>query len=201
MYNPSPYDEKAVLLAVAKGDEEAFTKIYHHYRNKIFTVAFKLIESEQAAEEIVQDVFLKVCLKRSHLKEVERFDSWLFIIARNMVYSFLRSGANNVKTLTPENVDPGFRDLSQADADRLDEKELRQVLEQAVCRLPPQQRLVYLLSKEEGLKQKDISEKMQIAPETVKKHLQYAMRSIRAYILSRTDISLAIFILWGFCNI
>ena len=71
--------DKTLLLRIAEGDEAAFTQVFNIFKNKIFTVAYKLTESQTLAEEIVQDVFLKIWLKRDKLAEVNDFSSYLFI--------------------------------------------------------------------------------------------------------------------------
>ena len=73
MSTGSVNNEKDLLLQVSRGDEVAFTQLFNTYRNKIFTVARKLTESETAAEEILQDAFLKIWLKRDKLPEVNDF--------------------------------------------------------------------------------------------------------------------------------
>lgn len=196
MHNRQPYDEMLLLRSTAEGDQSAFATLFHHYRNKIFTVACKLTASEEAAEEIVQDVFMKVWHKRSTLADIERFDAWLFIIARNTIYSFLRITTAKTTSLDSTDETSIHAALSNDIIDRLEEKELRRVLQKAVDRLSPQQKQVYLLSREAGLKQQEIADKMQIAPQTVKKHLQYALRSIRAYLLSRSELGLILLFLW-----
>jgi DNA-directed RNA polymerase specialized sigma24 family protein len=74
----SPYSEKDLLHLVAQGDKVAFTRLFNNYRNKIYTIAFELTESSATAEEIVQDVFLKIWLKRASLNEVTHFQAYLF---------------------------------------------------------------------------------------------------------------------------
>ena len=140
-------------MLISQGDEAAFTKIFTSYRNKIYTVAFKLTASQENAEEIVQDVFLKVWTKRALLPEVEDFDSWIFIITRNTVYSFLRSKA--AREISAPLTEPELLGLAEEADTVLKEKEFQKILKEAVDKLPPQQRNVYLLSKEGHLSYED----------------------------------------------
>jgi len=189
MHDPDPHNERALLLSVARDDERAYSMIFHRYRDKIYSIAFKLTDSVQTSEEIVQDVFLKVWLKRATLHEIERFDAWLFIVARNMIYSWLRKSAPPpmIQTEEADGWLPISKDLA---SNGIEEKELQQLLQKAVNRLSQQQKQVYQLFAEQGLKYDRIAQLMQIAPETVRKHLQCATRNIRAYILSNIEMSL-----------
>ncbi|MFT3947612.1 MAG: RNA polymerase sigma-70 factor [Agriterribacter sp.] len=196
MHSMPPFDERALVLSVAADDQKAFAILFEYYRNRIYTVAFTLTDSKQAAEEIVQDVFVKVWLKRKELPAVEKFKAWLFVIARNMIFSFLRSEAAKAKKQRQAGADLLLSGSPQEALDKLGEKELRHLLLAAVDQLSAQQKQVYLLSKEAGMKQQEIAEQLNISPQTVKKHLQYAMRSIRAYILSKGDLNLALLFLW-----
>lgn len=196
MHSMPPFDERSLVLSVAADDQKAFAILFEYYRNRIYTVAFTLTDSKQAAEEIVQDVFVKVWLKRKELPAVEKFSAWLFVMARNMIFSFLRSEAAKAKKQRHAGADLLLSGSPQEALDKLGEKELRHLLLQAVDQLSAQQKQVYLLSKEAGMKQQEIAEQLNIAPQTVKKHLQYAMRSIRAYILSKGDLNLALLFLW-----
>jgi len=196
MYSVPPFDERSLVSSIAADDQQAFAALFEHYRNKIYTVAFSLTDSKQAAEEIVQDVFVKVWLTRKELPAVEKLDAWLFIIARNMIFSFLRREAVKAKNQRHAAVGLLPSGSPQEAFDKLDEKELRGLLLQAVDQLSTQQKQVYLLSKEEGMKQQKIAEQLNIAPQTVKKHLQYAMRNIRAYIVSRGGVDFVLLLLW-----
>lgn len=189
-------NEKDWLLQVSRGDEGAFTHIFNAYRNKIFTVAFKFTESETAAEEIVQDVFLKVWLKRDQLPEIKDFDSWLFIIARNHTFSYLKQIARlgKIEEDLKKNL---VMNTPSADA-RLLEKNYEAILHEAISRLSARQQEVYRLSKEEGLKREEIAQKMGISPETVKIHLGNAMKIIRAYCMAKMGFPFILFILYNY---
>src|SRR5689334_1223372 len=86
-------NEAVLLRAISKGDEKAFAEIFHRYRNKIYSVAFRLTNSAQVSEEVLLDVFLKVWAKKEELPEVKDFAAWLFIITRNRVFSTLKQMA------------------------------------------------------------------------------------------------------------
>ncbi len=177
------YNEKELLFRISEGDEESFSAIFHKYRNRIFTVAFKLTSSAELAEEIVQDVFLKLWLKKSKIREITDFSSFLFIMARNEAYSYMRSLARRqLRGSKMESFIP--IGIYTSDSDLL-EKEFNSILQEAIDRLPDRQREVYLLGKEHGLKREEIANQLQLSPETVKAHMAQAMKFIRAYYFAR----------------
>jgi RNA polymerase sigma-70 factor (family 1) len=177
------YNEQELLTRIAEGDEVAFSLLYHHYYPKIYALARHFTESPVFAEEIVQDVFLKVWLKQQSLHEIVDFDSYLFVMARNQIYMYLKKMANS-KTQPAELISFDPADAHTPER-RLQSKEYALLLAQAVNRLPRQQSDVYRLSKEEGLTREQIAAHLNISPETVKVHLTRAMRSIRTFLLAK----------------
>lgn len=174
--------EPGLLKAVSEGDEKAFSEIFHLYRNKIYAIAFKLTASEAVAEEVLLDVFLKVWLKREQLQQVEHFTAWLFTITRNHIFNLLKQKALEMTPLAEQ--EEHLHQHSDHPGSILQEKEYRQVLQQAVNRLPPQQKKVYHLIKEHGLKREEAASELNLSPETVKRHLSDAMQFIRVYCVS-----------------
>lgn len=127
---------------IAIGDEAAFTTLFENYRNKIYTVAFRICKSIVVSEEIVQDVFLKIWLKRAELNQIENFSAYLFVITRNKVYKVLGKTAHDYRPglITDEECFTPPKDIAI-------EKEYELVLKNAVSQLPHQQKKVYYLKK------------------------------------------------------
>ena len=180
-------DEKLLLQQIAEGDEKAFAIIVSRYWNNIYAQALTYIKSGHHAQDIVQEIFIKVWEKRQTLCNVERFDSFLFIIARNYIISELRK-----KIAQP--LQPDFVDVYKEDSmvpDRiLSFKQLREHLETAINLLPQQQKTAFLLSRDEGLSYEAIARQMNLSKETVKKHMCRALNFLRLYIKTHTDVYL-----------
>jgi len=179
MLNEILYNEKKLLELIAEGDEFAFAKLFAYYRNRIFSIAFKLTKSNIIAEEIVQDVFLKIWLKRANLDDIQNFSSYLFIVTRNNAYKVLKGIARNYKVILLTDEDQSFATNDTTDV--IMEKEYGLLLQKAIDRLPNQQKQVYYLIKDQGLKRDEVAHQLNIQPETVKFHLAQAMKNIRAY--------------------
>jgi RNA polymerase sigma-70 factor (family 1) len=189
----TPYNESELLKLVAAGDKNAFTQIYNNYRNKIYSIAFELTESSAVAEEIVQDVFLKIWVKRNTLNEVTHFRAYLFTIARNYVFTALKRIARKetIEVNAMQDAPLYYNDTEN----RVLNNEYTRLLQAAIDRLPEQQRQVYNLIKKEGYKREEVAAALRLSPETVKTHLAQAMRNIRTYCLARLDVSIALIIL------
>lgn len=175
----SLHNEKSLLNQVALGDESAFRIVFDHYRDAIFAFALKVTRHESIAEETVQDVFMKIWINRSGLGEIRNFADFLYIIARNHTFNSLRSLARERKLNIDTTADLQIAGVSteavilQRDYDRL--------LLQAVAQLPPQQKLVYTLGRQQGLSREEIAAQMNISPGTVKVHMAQALRTLRTY--------------------
>lgn len=178
------------MALIADGDEAAYTKLFNHYANHIYAVAVKFTGSVIIAEETVQEVFLRIWLKKEHLIDIQDFRAYLFIVARNYLYRVLKNNARKYK----KNIEhSAMYPLVQNDAENIVlDKECSLVLQRAIDRLPRQQKKVYYWVKEMGLKREEAARLLHIHPETIKYHLAEAMKSLRGHCLPYLDIYLLI---------
>ncbi len=186
MFTGDIYNEKELLALIANDDEVAFTALFDHYRNRIYSIAFKISRSDAVAEEIVQDVFLKIWLKRAGLTSINNFSAYLFIITRNEVYLVLNRIARNYKVSLLLDKEHPFaeNDVEKRFMDRT----YSSLLQKAIEQLPVQQKKVYKLIKVQGLKREETADMLHVHPETVKSHLAQAMKSIRNYCLMHLQL-------------
>ncbi|OQP40075.1 hypothetical protein A4H97_17840 [Niastella yeongjuensis] len=181
------YIENVLLQATAEGDEKAFSEIFNHYRNKIYSFACRLTGSTDVADEILLDVFLRVWMKREELPEIKLFQAWLFTITRNRVFSTLKQMA--LRKEAENSFEKGNNLLLESTPhDFLLDKEYQDVLQKAVAQLPPQQKKVYMLIKEYGMKREEAAQELNLSPETVKHYLSEAMYSVRTYCLAHLGV-------------
>lgn len=185
-----PYKERELLLCIAEGDERAFATLVQQYQANIYTAALKMVHRRELAEEVLQDVFLKVWLKRAQLPELDNFPAWLNIVARNTIYTAfrysLKDPAVSADEATLEQASPFW------DEDPLLEKEYNNLLREAVEQLPVRQQQTWRLIREEGKKRDEAAAALGISPETVKYHLEEASRKVRVYCLSRLPVAVAL---------
>ncbi|MDP4130451.1 MAG: sigma-70 family RNA polymerase sigma factor [Bacteroidota bacterium] len=180
------YTEKGLLYQVSEGDEIAFRELFCKYKNRIYSIAFRLTRSAFVSEEVVQDIFLHIWIRRSKLSQVEDFDAYLFVTTRNEVYRTLKRIARQRNSGRPASEET---DQFSADENLL-YKDFVMVLQKAIERLPYRQRQIYRLIKEKELKRDQVAARLHLDPETVKSHLAQAMRNIRAYCLTHLDLFL-----------
>ena len=154
---PDSYDEYDLLRQLGAGSEYAFTRLFDQYRGTIYGVSLKFLKSPVLAEEIVQDVFLKVWHKREEIASVKRLDAYLFIMARNFIF-------DRIKKMSYEAADEISLVKQQSSADDSEylvrQHQCQQLLQQAIDMLPSQQRQVYQFAKQEGLTHEMIAEKL-----------------------------------------
>jgi len=170
-------NENDLLARVAEGDERAFGIVFHHYRSKIYSYAFHLSGDTAQADELVQEVFLKVWLNRDKLPHVLRFENYLFTIARNQVFDMLKTIAreSEFRRQIAGLLDAGANPVEDQLLNRENELRLRQALDQ----LPPRQRLIFTLSRNQGMKHEEIADHLNISRHTVKTHLVQALKTLR----------------------
>ncbi|SHM97527.1 RNA polymerase sigma-70 factor, ECF subfamily [Chitinophaga jiangningensis] len=175
-------EEQALLLQIADGDAAAFTAIFHRYSKQVFDAAMVYLKDANLATETVQEIFLKVWLRRSGLTEVDNFRDYLFILTRNHIYDGFRRQLVKLKVY---DIHQQQQPTMQADADHLLlEKEYDGILRAAVSALPTERRKVYQ-ARQAGFSNEEISRQLNISVHTVKKQMSLAMQSIRTFVSAR----------------
>jgi RNA polymerase sigma-70 factor (ECF subfamily) len=172
-------NETALLARIAGGDEHAFREVFDHYQQFVFTFAQKITHSNADAEEIVQDIFLKVWFNRNQLLTIENFGAYLNRLVRNHAFNLLRHEAVISRVKTEMVLNSSDNDLGTQQA--LDYKETKELLADVVSRLPQQQRNVYTLCHSEGLKYDEAATQLNISPDTVHYHMKLALATIREH--------------------
>lgn len=179
-----------LLQALANDDEQAFAALYHKYHQKLFFFVFNLTQSKQTAEDALQEVFVKVWAERKTLATITNFNAWIYRITKNHVLNGLKRMAHETLILAEiaKEINPGEADAYIL----LSYKDAHAVLQEGMEELPPQQKLVMQLSREEGLKYDEIGQQLNISPLTVKKHAAQALQYLREKIRQHYSIPGAI---------
>lgn len=186
MPNTNLHSEQYLLTKISEGDEGAFTDLFDHYRDGLYSLVWSITGSLQIAEDIVQEVFLKIWLRRTELVNIENFKGYLVVVAKRTIFNELR------KTGRLKEREGSFaEDLQMARyddlVDQLQEKDYQKILHQGMKELSPQQIQVFQLIKLDGLSRDAVADQLGLSPETVKKHLERAMKNLRAYLLTHLD--------------
>lgn len=169
-----------LLIKLREGNEAAFIQIYNQYRRKVHTYAYQLSKSADTAEEIVQEVFIKIWHKKEQINVELPFEPYIRKITLNHVLNHLKKVARE-KALQ-EQVFLTIENSSNRTEEHLLEKELRQIYEQAIAQLPAQKKIIYQMSRVEELSHEEIAQKLSISKNTVKNHMVEASRFIREYV-------------------
>lgn len=186
-----PYQEQEVLLRISDGDEIAFAQLVNQYSDLLGSYIFKLTHSREQAEEISQDVFLKIWMSRESLAEIKNFRVWLYVVSKNQALNALR------KIIQERIKQSEWQECLTSDVleNSNDWKEQQLgLIDQAIAQLPPQQKRAYLLSRKKGLKHKEIAREMGLSQQTVKKYIQISVQTITKYV--ETHIELGLFLLF-----
>jgi len=187
------FDEYALTALLREDSEHAFQLLFERYHQRIYRVAMVYVKSPALAEDIVQDVFLKVWFQRKTLPELISFESWMHTVARNVTLNCLKKQVYEWKARSAWGKE-GRPYEEAADRATLD-AEYREMHLQAIRQLPEQQRKVYDLARNKGLSYEDIAAELSLSPLTVKTHMSRALASIRAYLKKHGKELLLLFIM------
>ena len=184
-------DQSKLLYELSQGNELAFTKLYNEYKNVVFSTALKITKSRMLAEEVVQDVFLKIWQNHKNLAEITNIENYLFIISRNHIFDMIKKIARDTSLV----VDSNYKSTSTNDTeDTIKDDQYNIILNQIVGQLPPQQQKIYKMAKWDGLSHQKIGEDLGISTETVKKHMAQALKFVRTKISPYMNMFMTLFL-------
>jgi len=172
-------NEGWVIQRVKQGDREAFQILYRHYVGKVYAICLRITANQAIAEELTQEVFLKIWERIGQYEGRSKFSTWLHRIATNRALDGLRSeirrSSRETSTEEPETWEPP-QPAPRPDR-RLD-------LENAIAGLPPSARTIFVLHDVEGYRHEEIAEMIGIAEGTSKSQLHRARRLLRERLTS-----------------
>lgn len=187
------HTDRLLVQELIAGNEKAFLTLFNAYRRDVYAYGFSLLKSKEYAEEITQDVFLKVWLKRETLDANLSFKSYLLTITKNKTLNFLRKVAKDEKLKQEvfHQSQIAYDPISQG----IREKDLEVIKQKAIDQLPERRKLIFELSRNEGMSYEDISRELGISMNTVKSQMGKALSSIRTFLANHHELSLVLFIL------
>ena len=181
--------EVQLMLRAKQGDDGAFTQLVKAYQDRLTNIFFHMLQSQEAAEDLAQDVFLRIYRARHGYLPTARFSTWLFRIANNLASNSRRAkGRRKEVNLAGSESGPlGVRPTEQLATEKsglmpnrqLDRRELQTVVQQAMEQLNERQRMAVLLHKYEDMSYEDIADAMEVTSTAVKSLLSRARENLR----------------------
>jgi RNA polymerase sigma-70 factor (ECF subfamily) len=167
------------MLRAKEGDDDAFAQLVTAYQDRLINIFYHLVQNQDAAEDLTQDVFLRIYRARRGYVPTARFSTWLFRIANNLVSNSRRDkGRRKEITLTGSESGPlGPRPQEQLATEK--SAFLPAVVQRALETLNDRQRIAVLLHKFEDMSYEDIAEAMEMSPAAVKSLLSRARENLR----------------------
>jgi RNA polymerase sigma-70 factor (family 1) len=189
-YNAPLCDEQILLSELSTGKEDAFDKMYDHYVHSIYSFVIKCVKSPELAQDLTQEIFIRIWENRSQLGKVKSFRAYLFVTARNHVLNFLRKASRSNVVLTE--IINSY--VSSQGANEMISREYEQWLHKVLETMSPQMRAVFKLCREQNKNYDEVADLLQITKNTVKKHMVRSMRVIKGRLDLDWGISISLFL-------
>ena len=172
-----PAEERHLVRQLKEGNQASFRVLYSTYAPKLFAFSKKYLHAHHDAEEIVQEVFLRIWEKRDNVDENQSFSSYVFQAAKHRIFNGFRKKVNEqayLDFLMNSGSFPGnFTELE------VEYHEVKQKAELAINAMPPKRQEIFRLSRETGLKNKEIAEKLKISIKTVENQMGQALKFLK----------------------
>jgi len=178
--------DEYLLLALKNGDRAAFNVVYTRYRRTLLLKFRKGLQSEEVAQDSLQELFLKVWKSHRSIDPRQSFRSYLHKIAEHMIIDFYRAAARNRRMQSEIIADTP--DYYSHIEENLVTKEKRRLVNQIIAQLPVKQQHVFRMFKLEGKSYREISGQLGISMSTINKHVYAANTYVRERVLSKSDI-------------
>lgn len=186
-------EDARLMMLFKRGDAKAFEQLLGRHKKAVFNFCLRMVGDRTAAEDALQEVFLKVVKSAKSWERQAKFTTWLYTIARNHCIDALRK-ASYRKTASLDQSLNGSEDDGATLGDRVRDEEgispdrgaeserLRPKLEKALASLPEEQREVFVMREYAGMPFKDIASVVGVPENTVKSRMRYALEHLRTHL-------------------
>lgn len=170
-------DKKLFLLFNYKNDSAAYTELFNRYWKRLLFVAAQKLGAEDEAEEIVQEVFIRLWNRRGKIELQNSFHTYIASCVKYEILTRIATRQKELKLRTQS--EKQLLQAANTTEEWLNFDQTREAIEQAIDRLPAKCQMVFNLSRNEGYTQKQIAEELNISTKTVESHMSKALRFIK----------------------
>lgn len=180
-------DVGKIVDSLSGGSMSAFDEFYSLYYNQVFHFAFFFLKDEEGCKEIVSDVFFSVWQFRAKLKEINNIEKWMYVITKNKCLRYIENNKKKNHYSLDDLTESAYLKFCEkeesvsSDHNLLDE-EMERLLAEAISKLPKKCRTIFVMSRHEGLKTKEIAEILSLQEGTVRVQMKIAIEKITAAI-------------------
>ncbi|WP_372933684.1 RNA polymerase sigma-70 factor [Mariniphaga sediminis] len=165
-----------LIRGLIDDDKKSFDDLYFYYYPKLYAFSKTFLKVEDDINDILQEVFIKTWDNRKKIKDVETFNAWIFTITKNSVVTYFR------EKIRQKDFESRVRKMAVGELvfnDSLEYKDLKERVDQLVEQLPEKRKMIFKLSREKGLSNREIAKKLEISIKTVEDHMLYSLRFLR----------------------
>jgi RNA polymerase sigma-70 factor (family 1) len=174
-------DDRDLIKSLVEGNLQAYKTLFLKYNKKLYYFAYGLLKSKEDAEEVVHDIFVKIWEKKDGLNADLSFNGYICTLTKNHVYNLLRK----------KRYDQTYKKHLLVHSDTTHNEtensiilaDLEHYYQDAIERLPPRRKLIFTLSRNEGLSHKEIAEQLNISENTVKEQMSQALKFLKEYLV------------------
>ena len=176
-----------LIKQLQRGSEQAFTLLYDRYSKSLYRNILRLVKDQDIAQELLQDLFLKVWEKRSVIRVEGSFKSFLYKVSENLVYKHFRKIAQDNRlseklTNSYERFDANIEDIIVS-------RETNELLQKAIDNLSPQRKQIYRLCKLEGKSHEEVSRELGISTSTINNQIVKANKAVKHFFLANSNLA------------
>jgi RNA polymerase sigma-19 factor, ECF subfamily len=181
MENEQPFMDSSFMVAlqqIAAGDQAAFKLVYASFYKRLYQFALAIVKTREAAEEIVEDVFIRIWQKRADLSAVRNLRVYLYTATKNTALNYLSKKARESITEPFDHINIGLDQTSVTPEQILITAEMFKKIQDTIEALPPRCKMIFKLVREDGLKYKEIAEILNITVNTIDVQMAIAVKRI-----------------------
>ena len=172
-----PIEERQLVIQLKDGNQASYKVLYDKYAPMLFAFSRKYLQTQEDAEEIVQEVFLRIWEKKENIDEYQSFSSYVIQAAKYRIYNGFRKKVNEQAYLDfLMYADDSSRNFTELDVNY---HAVKKKAESAITAMPPKRQEIFRLSREDGLKNREIAERLQISIKTVENQMGLALKFLK----------------------
>lgn len=180
--------ELAILLI--HDDEAAFSELYVRYKDKLYYFCLHLLKSKEEANDIVQEIFIRIWESRSFINPDLSFSSFLYTMARNRIMNYFRDMDIDIKV--KEIIASQKITTEETAESQIIYTEYQEILRTAIEQLPTQRQRIFNMSRIENMSHKEIAAELNISVNTVQEHISEALKFIKIYFNKNADLTMSL---------